>query len=378
MLVKFADIQRIFSDQLPENFDTFKTRSQLNSLKFNSFRIAGETFDLEKEDHLIKFISQRMKTKLSLTRFFNISCGRNCDIAGNARFLGPVKLGSNVRIEQDAVLVGPVIISDNVTVGNSAVVKSSALAPGLDIPPGCIIENRVLSGRANLDQNNQMRSTYVKDNSQNNFRKWSRFSLVNILKRFADLFVSTTVLVFFAPLFPIIALIIKLTSKGPVFFKHKRQGLHGREFNCLKFRTMITGADEIQAKLRSHNQVDGPQFMVEDDPRITVVGKFLRNTFIDEIPQFINVLLGQMSLVGPRPSPKSENSLCPPWRDARLSVKPGISGLWQVSRTRQPGKDFQEWIYYDTCYVRNLSLKMDLKIGFKTAKKIAVDFVKQF
>jgi lipopolysaccharide/colanic/teichoic acid biosynthesis glycosyltransferase len=164
----------------------------------------------------------------------------------------------------------------------------------------------------------------------------------------------------FVPFFPIIAVIIKLNSKGSAFFKHRRQGLYGKEFNCLKFRTMIEGADDIQTKLRSQNQVDGPQFKVEDDPRVTVVGKFLRNTFIDEIPQFINVLFGQMSLVGPRPSPKNENSSCPFWRDARLSVRPGITGLWQISRTRLEGRDFQEWIHYDTKYVKKLSLTLEI------------------
>ena len=149
-------------------------------------------------------------------------------------------------------------------------------------------------------------------------------------------------------------------------------------FTCLKFRTMITGAEGIQEKLRFKNQVDGPQFKVEDDPRVTVVGKFLRDTFIDEIPQFINILLGQMSVAGPRPSPKAENSTCPVWRDARLSVRPGVTGLWQICRTRRSGYDFQEWIYYDIKYVRDLSLWLDLVICWRTAKKLAINFIDQF
>ena len=141
---------------------------------------------------------------------------------------------------------------------------------------------------------------------------------------------------------------------------------------------MIVGADKIQSKMRVLNQVDGPQFRMEYDPRVSVVGRFLRNTYIDEIPQFFNVLLGQMSVVGPRPSPEAENTLCPYWHDARLSVRPGITGLWQVCRTRQPMKDFQEWIYYDTEYVKNLSLKMDLRIFWKTIKKTLGNFIDQF
>jgi len=185
-------------------------------------------------------------------------------------------------------------------------------------------------------------------------------------------------LILFAPIIPIIALVIKFSSHGPAFFKDKRQGLHGKTFNCLKFRTMDVGAGEIQDKLRVINQVDGPQFRIVDDPRLNTVGRFLRNTYIDEIPQFFNVLLGQMSVIGPRPSPESENTLCPPWRDARLSVRPGITGLWQVCRTRQPMKDFQEWIHYDTKYVRDLSLRMDLCICWRTVKQLVQNFVSQF
>jgi lipopolysaccharide/colanic/teichoic acid biosynthesis glycosyltransferase len=141
---------------------------------------------------------------------------------------------------------------------------------------------------------------------------------------------------------------------------------------------MFSGAEKIQERLRCKSQVDGPQFKVKNDPRVTAVGRFLRDTFIDEIPQFVNILRGQMSLVGPRPSPEKENSLCPYWRNARLSVRPGITGLWQICRTRQHGRDFQEWIYYDTEYVKRLSLWMDLYICWKTAGKLISNFIEQF
>jgi lipopolysaccharide/colanic/teichoic acid biosynthesis glycosyltransferase len=184
-------------------------------------------------------------------------------------------------------------------------------------------------------------------------------------------------LLLFAPFFPIIAVVIKLSSSGPVFFKDKRQGIHGKAFNCIKFRTMIVGADNMQDKLRALNQVDGPQFKIGDDPRVNNVGRFLRATYVDEVPQFINVLLGQMSVVGPRPSPELENELCPFWRYARLSVRPGVTGLWQVFGTREPLRDFQEWIHYDVKYIKELSLKLDLWICYQTAKKIIKLFVSQ-
>ncbi len=126
---------------------------------------------------------------------------------------------------------------------------------------------------------------------------------------------------------------------------------------------MRLGADALQGQLRAINEVDGPQFKLSNDPRLTKLGNFLRRTNVDELPQLINVLLGHMSLVGPRPSPDCENQLCPPWRRTRLSVRPGITGLWQVLRLRdQDQSDFQEWIYYDVEYVRHQSFWLDVQI----------------
>jgi lipopolysaccharide/colanic/teichoic acid biosynthesis glycosyltransferase len=118
----------------------------------------------------------------------------------------------------------------------------------------------------------------------------------------------------------------------------------------------------MKAELKSKNQADGPQFYIENDPRLTKIGRLLRKYNLDELPQFFNVLAGDMSVVGPRPSPRHENQYCPPWREARLSVRPGITGLWQVKRTRRTGTDFQEWIKYDIEYVENRSLWFDIKI----------------
>ena len=134
----------------------------------------------------------------------------------------------------------------------------------------------------------------------------------------------------------------------------------------------------MQELLRIANQVDGPQFKIEDDPRVSPIGKFLRDTCIDELPQFLNVLVGQMSIVGPRPSPEHENELCPVWRDARLSVRPGITGLWQVYRTRGVSMDFQEWIHYDLEYVRQISFRTDVWICLKTAAMLISKFLDQF
>jgi lipopolysaccharide/colanic/teichoic acid biosynthesis glycosyltransferase len=210
------------------------------------------------------------------------------------------------------------------------------------------------------------------------YKSWPGFSYPAFAKRAFDVFFSTLMLILFLPIFPIVGLAIRLDSSGPVFYRAKRQGRFGRGFNCLKFRTMRVGADALQDKLRNTNEVDGPQFKMDDDPRVSHVGRFLRETYLDEIPQFLNVLKGDMSVVGPRPSPPSENTLCPYWRDVRLSVRPGVTGLWQVKRTRKSGEDFQEWIQYDTEYVERLSLWMDLWICWRTVVSMAGKCVQQF
>ena len=130
---------------------------------------------------------------------------------------------------------------------------------------------------------------------------------------------------------------------------------------------MCRNAERIGSELADRNLCDGPQVSIKSDPRITRVGAILRRSQMDEMPQFFNVLLGEMSIVGPRPSPDQENQYCPAWRDARLSVRPGITGLWQIRRTRAPGEDFQEWIKYDMEYVRHATFWFDLKLCFKTA-----------
>jgi lipopolysaccharide/colanic/teichoic acid biosynthesis glycosyltransferase len=192
----------------------------------------------------------------------------------------------------------------------------------------------------------------------------SSFSRVS--KRAFDIVMSLVGLAFTVPFYPLIFLAIMLEDGRPFFFGHRRETCGGREFPCLKFRSMRKDAEAIKKGLKSTNLSDGPHFFMERDPRLTRVGWFLRATNIDELPQLFNVLLGQMSIVGPRPSPYSENQFCPAWREARLSMRPGITGLWQVRRTRQSGLDFQEWIKYDIEYIENAGWRMDLLILWQT------------
>jgi lipopolysaccharide/colanic/teichoic acid biosynthesis glycosyltransferase len=187
-----------------------------------------------------------------------------------------------------------------------------------------------------------------------------------IAKRSFDIAFASAGLLGTLPLYPIIMLAIYFEDGRPFFFAHKRETRNGREFPCVKFRSMRKDAEKMKALLKQTNQADGPQFFMEHDPRLTRVGRFLRKYNLDELPQFWNVLTGDMSIVGPRPSPHKENQYCPPWREARLSVRPGITGLWQVKRTRRAGSDFQEWIRYDLEYVEKRSLWMDLQIIWQT------------
>lgn len=393
IFIKYPVLDKVLSDgRLPLSFAEFISRCTAKRLNLCYFNVGGEVLDLNTEAGLLKLLTANLHStahRLSLiNRRYNNRA--NCTISDSARIVGRVVLGNNVNVGDNAVIVGPVVLADNVKIGSAAVVKTSIIDSDVSIPKGRFIRNRVIvrtrlkhkllfqNDNADTGQNNSKAFAVTDTFTNNNFRTWPKLSYVGCWKRIADLTATSAVLLLFAPVIPVIAVVIKLSSPGPVFFRHKRQGLHRKEFYCLKFRTMVDGADKIQEKLRFKNQVDGPQFKAEDDPRVTVVGKFLRDTFIDEIPQFINILLGQMSVVGPRPSPKAENSLCPYWCDARLSVRPGITGLWQVQRTRQPGRDFQEWIYYDTEYVRNLSLSLDISICFRTVKKLVKSFLKQF
>jgi lipopolysaccharide/colanic/teichoic acid biosynthesis glycosyltransferase len=189
-------------------------------------------------------------------------------------------------------------------------------------------------------------------------------------KRGIDVLGSAFVLVAFAPVLLLCAVAIVIDDGFPIFFGHKRQTRGGATFRCWKFRTMRRNAEALVAELRKQNLCDGPQVNIKDDPRVTRVGKYLRKLQLDEFPQFWNVLIGDMSIVGPRPSPDNENQFCPAWRETRLSVRPGITGNWQVKRTRAEGKDFQEWIQYDIEYVERMGPLFDLWLCILTVVNI--------
>ncbi len=189
-------------------------------------------------------------------------------------------------------------------------------------------------------------------------------SLRLVAKRMIDLSIAGLGLLLFAPLFLLIAIAIKLDSQGPAFFSQERVGLNRRRFRALKFRTMIKDADLMQPDLESLNEAEGPVFKIQDDPRVTRLGRILRRLSLDELPQLVNVLVGDMSLVGPRPLPLRDVSrIDVRWHKRRFSVKPGITCLWQIT-SRAP--KFEEWIRSDMEYIDNWSLALDMKILAKT------------
>lgn len=185
-----------------------------------------------------------------------------------------------------------------------------------------------------------------------------------LVKNSIDLFLAGVLLVLTAPLFALIALLIKTTSKGPVIFKQVRCGLGGREFVFYKFRSMVEYAEATQRQLQHLNEMSGPVFKIGKDPRCTPVGRFLRKFSLDELPQLINILKGDMSFVGPRPPLPREVESYQRWQRRRLRMKPGLTCLWQVRGRNEI--DFDEWMKLDLQYIDNWSLLLDVKIALKT------------
>lgn len=198
------------------------------------------------------------------------------------------------------------------------------------------------------------------------FRSAPEASWQGVAKQTLDFVGALVLLLLASPVFLLAALAVKLTSSGPVLFRQQRSGLNGRPFTMLKFRTMVTDAEQLKAELASFNEMDGPVFKVTNDPRVTPVGRFLRKWSVDELPQLWNVLRFEMSLVGPRPLPVDEvRRINDPAHRRRLSVKPGLTCLWQISG-RNEVSSFKEWVRLDLEYIDNWSLWLDLKILLKT------------
>ncbi len=182
----------------------------------------------------------------------------------------------------------------------------------------------------------------------------------NATKRLLDIILSLIGLIIVSPVMLVVAILIKLESSGPIIFSQKRVGLNGKEFSMLKFRSMVQNAEELKEKLQKQNEMSGPMFKMNEDPRVTKIGRFIRKTSIDELPQLINVLKGEMSLVGPRPSLPKEVAKFESWMLERLNVKPGLTCYWQVSGRNNI--DFEDWMKLDIKYVKHSSCCLEIRM----------------
>jgi lipopolysaccharide/colanic/teichoic acid biosynthesis glycosyltransferase len=355
-IVLTTDVEIAKAWQNAANVHTARAALRLNVPRRERYagRLSAKVYnsdDPEETDHFIRdLVRDWRRPDATIDRIKRVGdrvwADSTAQVAKGASFVGPLWIGAGRSVANETSAVGPSVMWDKPEArpprGEVSWMDLEPLTP----PPAMLAPVFVPT--------------------------WSKLA-----KRSFDLAFSSLALLGTLPLYPIIIGAILIEDGRPLFFSHKRETLGGREFGCLKFRSMRKDAEEIKKRLKSANQADGPQFFMENDPRLTRVGRFLRKYQFDEFPQFWNVFKGDMSLVGPRPSPNSENQFCPAWREARLSVRPGVTGLWQIRRTRIKDTDFQEWIRYDLEYVEKQSFWFDMTIIARTVAMILKGFIKK-
>jgi lipopolysaccharide/colanic/teichoic acid biosynthesis glycosyltransferase len=265
------------------------------------------------------------------------------------------------------------VLSPGARVGSLSQVRGSILAEGAHVGPGIQLRRSLAfngtvfpKGHARLlDGASWTRRWLIRADRLSSQWARARSACFFAFKRAADIAGALLLAPAAVACCAAAAVLIKATSGGPVFYSEKRAGRAGREFSLHKLRSMVPGAHAKQEILKGLNQSDGPMFKIVNDPRITPAGRWLRRTSLDELPQLWNVLKGEMSLVGPRPLAAREMAWQPAWREIRLRVRPGMTGLWQVRCGSC--SDFADWIACDVEYVRNVSFRLDLKILLATA-----------
>jgi len=351
-----------------------------------STRLANTDDLLRLERRLIVARLLREKPRAALDQAY--AADASAIIDPEARIVGPVLIGPGCRIERGALIMGPTSIGADCRVGAGAEVVASSLWPESRIDAGASVQRCLVSHGCRIPVRTRITDRLVIDEKhfgsrlrlidvvpqqgaallhrggrfRPTFGRWGRWDTG--VKRLADLAVSATALVLTAPIFAGAALAVRLDSPGPIIYRQTRCGQNGKPFVMFKFRTMIVDADRLQGDLRTANEVDGPMFKMRNDPRVTRVGRWLRKTSIDELPQLINVLRGEMSLVGPRPLAEEEMRYAPAWRDVRLQVRPGLTGLWQVAARSRAS--FEDWIRFDVEYVHRRSLWLDARVLLQT------------
>lgn len=330
--------------------------------------VSGAVFDLRQEQGLLD-LSERLirQRRTGPGKRVGAVTGRHCRIHPTSRIVGPVVFQDGVTVEEDAVVLGPSLIGAGAVIGANAIVAQCVLGAGTVVGRDVTVRHRALFGQCAESVSALPEMTYRRPISSSVVpmsapdRSDTAGTYIKV-KCVVEAIIALAALVLLSPLLLLFAVLVALESRGGIFYPDERESRGGRTFRCLKFRTMFDGADAQQRRLYASNQLDGPQFKLDRDPRVTRIGRFLRGVSLDELPQLINVVRGEMSIIGPRPSPFRENQTCVPWRVGRLSVRPGITGLWQVCRHDRQAGDFHQWIYYDLLYVRHMSPLLDLKI----------------
>ncbi len=339
-----------------------------------------------------EYIAANQDQLLGRVRFPELEDGSFADNS-DVRFLGPVAAGKGLHLSERATVVGPAVIED-INVGAQSVIVGSIVMRNAQIGAGVHLNHCLVGEGAVIEDGVFLRDVVVPMNSrvtrdsaetiplETDIRsnapllKWMNEGLSSglvyrIAKRAVDLAFAVPALFVLSPLMLLIALAVKLDSPGKVFYTQTRCGKGGKKFSMVKFRTMVSNSDQLKRELKSLNEVDGPTFKLTNDPRVTRIGKLLRETNLDEIPQLINVINGDMSLIGPRPLSMDEMCYNPMWRDTRLRSVPGLTGLWQVEAHSKA--QFSEWIRHDLTYAKNACVSFDTQIFFRTLNRFTSD-----
>jgi len=319
--------------------------------------------DLENPGALLHLAEVCMRATEGAEETHTVDVAQTAVVDPTAELIGPVFVHDDALVEAGARVIGPTVIGRGARVGRDAIVAQCVLAPAARVRSGSTHRHAVIAGThssASAIEVHDDPAPMAEIGLQPAEHAGS--SSYTGVKAVVDAAIAAVSLVILSPFLLLTAALIKLESRGPALYGDLRETIGGRTFRCWKFRTMCRDAAARQRELLNTNEVDGPQFKMDADPRVTRLGAWLRRLSIDELPQLINVVRGEMSLVGPRPSPFRENQICIPWREARLSVRPGITGLWQVCRAERNSGDFHQWIHYDLLYVRNISFAVDVKL----------------
>lgn len=353
-LVSVQSLLRIDVGTVIASLDDLRAALVQRGVTSTDLQQEGHVFDVGEEEGALAFVHDRVRASRRRLPWSIIA-------------RGAVVIEDGAHVADDVLIVGPTLIASGARIGKGARLAQCILMPGTEVPAGASVRHRIVSGHVGHDVAPPRRHATASSTvmASQIVPRQSRYQEV---RSWVEASIALVVLVLLAPFFGLLAMAIKLTSPGPVFYGDRREGLGARTFRCWKFRTMRVNAHAMQRQLASEQFADGPHFKMDRDPRLTPIGGLLRRLNIDELPQLFNVVCREMSFVGPRPSPLRENQICAPWRRARLSVRPGITGLWQVCRHNRAAGDFHQWIEYDLRYVEHLSFAVDLRIFLATIR----------